>query len=91
MHLATWEKFEEIASGIHARNLLKPPLYRGQRCGDWGLKTTLERHGFEGYFVQRYIADMQKAALAVETATGKWACLEKMDGGLGGFIDVWLV
>ncbi len=81
--LGSWAEFErELASPSEAAGR-QPALYRGQRCSAWKLQTTLERHGCSNYPVLQYIEDQRKAALAVETVTGKkWEMEPATDGYL---------
>jgi len=56
---------EEIISGA------KPHFYRGQSCGEWKLKTTLERYTDKIYTVEDYLELIQSAKLAFDSHFGE--------------------
>jgi hypothetical protein len=77
-----WEEFESAMKELNKylednriSSDANPPLYRGQRCGKWDLKTTLERYTDKEYTITGYLELIQLA---------KWAFESHFDKGCGG-------
>lgn len=84
----SWEEFEgtikELNKYLEDKEIStkgNPLLYRGQRCGEWGLETTLERYTDKEYTIMDYIQLIRSAKLAYESHFGKSYGTKEIDIG----------